>query len=337
MSEKNSLSICQNCNEPLEAGWKQCPACLTPTSSSGLLCPNCQSPVKETWKACPRCNSMLSGVNTPDPDQAISSVSGHSDDRQIYFSIDEREPYQAVGLEVDIPITPGDVLGERYRIIKRLGKGGFGSVYQVDDIDLKRQIALKIVVAGEGRAQRATEQLIHEFNLREKINNTAHVIKAQDPRTCVYKGLSLILLPMELADGDNLRKWLLQNQDTDKRIKTGIEFFKQACLGIKAIHDASLVHLDIKPENILLVDGKIKIADFGIGRFGANQFGNNPEQLLRQGIGTPQYMSPEQFKVARQKDIGPKSDIYSLGIVLFEILDGNLPFDGTPIELRDKH
>ncbi|MCP4612961.1 MAG: protein kinase [Planctomycetes bacterium] len=337
MSKENSFVTCQKCNEPLETGWKQCPVCLTPTSSPGLACPNCQTPVKETWKACPRCSSMLSGMNTPDSSQVSSLPSSHSDNGQIYLSMEQKDPVRTIGFELEVPIVPGDVLGERYRVVKGLGKGGFGSVYEVEDINLNRKIALKIVVAGKGRAQRATEQLLHEFNLRERINDTTHIIKAQDPRPCEYKGLSLVLLPMELAEGENLRKWLTQNQDGDKRIKIGMEFFKQACCGIKAIHDAGLVHLDIKPENILLVDGKIKMADFGIGRYGANQFKNNPEQLLHQGIGTPQYMSPEQFHVARQKDIGSESDIYSLGVVLFELLDGNLPFDGTPIELRDKH
>lgn len=337
MSNENSIIACQKCGEPLESDWKQCPVCLTPTSSSGLTCPNCQTPVKETWKACPRCSSVLSGTKTPHTAQKPFATDFPSDNEQIYFSMEQTEPARAIGFEIDIPIATGDVLGDRYRIIKRLGKGGFGSVYQVDDMNLNRQIALKVVVAGKGKAQRATEQLIHEFNLRERINDTSHIIKSQDPRSCEYKGLSLVLLPMELADGENLRKWLMQNLDIDTRLKTGIELFKQACLGIKAIHDAGLVHLDIKPENILLVNGTAKIVDFGIGRYGINQFKDNPAQLLRQGIGTPQYMSPEQFQVARQQDIGPASDIYSLGIVLFELLDGNLPFDGTPVELRDKH
>ena len=336
MSGDASITTCQNCGETLETGWDTCPACLTPTSSGSFNCPNCQSPIKSNWKVCPECDTPLSGIDTP-PAHKHSSISRSSSKKQIYHSIEQKKPGEGIGFDLEIPIAPGDMLGGRYRIVKKLGKGGFGSVYHVDDTNLNRQVALKIVVTGEGKASRATEQLIHEFGLREKINNTSHIIKAQDPRTCEYKGLSLVLLPMELADGESMRKWLQQNQDTDKRLKVGLAFFKQTCLGIKAIHDAGLVHLDIKPENIMLVGGQAKITDFGIGRYGASQFTNNPDQLLRQGIGTPQYMSPEQFHVARQIDIGPASDIYSLGIVLFELLDGNLPFDGTPVELREKH
>lgn len=337
MNEERSIIACANCNEPLEVGWERCPACLTPTSSTGLTCPNCQAVVKAKWKECPRCHTALSGLMTPSVDEAESVGNEHPSAERIFVTEQEKGQAGMLGLDLELPIPEGDTLSERYRIIKKLGRGGFGTVYHVHDTDLDKQMALKVVVMGKGKAQRATEQLLHEFNLRERINDIAHIIRAHDPRHCEYKGAPLVLLPMELADGRGMRQWLALNPDTEKRQNAGIEFFKQACMGIKALHDAELVHLDIKPENILLVSGRAKIADFGIGRYGANQFANNPEQLLRQGIGTPQYMSPEQFQVARQKDIGPTSDIYSLGIVLFEILDGNLPFDGTPIELRDKH
>ena len=338
MSKDASIITCQKCGEPLEAGWDRCPACLTPTSSGGLTCPNCQSPIKENWKLCPHCKTTLPGWKTP-PASGISATEKKSDSSQsqVFVTIVENEPVATVGFGVELPIIKGDVLCDRYQIIQSLGAGGFGAVYQVDDLVLNEQMALKIVVAGKGKAQRATEQILHEFKLRERINDTTHIVKAQDPRPCEYKGLSLVLLPMEFADSRSMRQWLAQNQDVEKRQKKGLELFEQTCLGIKAIHDAGLVHLDIKPDNILLLNGKAKIADFGIGRYGACQFTKNPGQLLRQGIGTPQYMSPEQFHVARQKDVGPGSDIYSLGIVLFELLDGNLPFDGTPIELRDKH
>lgn len=340
MDEEYSIITCQNCGESLEAGWKKCPACLTPTSSVGLTCPNCQRSIKENWKLCPYCKTTLQGWDTPvvgktSPTKKKTDPGKARD----FVSMPGTESATTVEFSLDLPIDKGDMLDERYRIIQSIGMGGFGSVYQVEDTVLNKQMALKVVTVGKDkcRTKRAAEQIHHEFMLRDKITDTSYIIKAQDPRPCEYKGLSLVLLPMELADGGNLRQWLLHNQDVDKRMKTGLEFFKQACMGIKAIHDAGLVHLDIKPENILLVDGKAKIVDFGIGRYGASQFTNNPEQLLRQGIGTPQYMSPEQFYVARQKDVGPTSDVYSLGILLFELLDGNLPFDGSPVELREKH
>nr|MBC8509658.1 protein kinase [Chloroflexota bacterium] len=252
-------------------------------------------------------------------------------------SVMDNEAGGETARNIELPLNEGDVLADKYRIVRPLGKGGFGAVYQVTDSVLNEDVALKIVVTGEGKAGNATEQLLHEFKLRDKIIDVNHVIRAQDPRPCEYKGLSLVLLPMELADGGSMRKWLEQNRDIEKRQEIGINLFKQACLGVKAIHDAGLVHLDLKPENILIVNSRAKIADFGLGRFGAGQFASNPDQLLHQGIGTPEYMSPEQFQVARQKDIKAVSDIYSLGIILFELLDGSRPFDGKPHELKEKH
>ncbi|GMU20519.1 MAG: hypothetical protein AMXMBFR13_06160 [Phycisphaerae bacterium] len=237
----------------------------------------------------------------------------------------------------DLPIAPGEVLADRYTVCEQLGKGGFGAVYLVDDAELGEKRALKIVVVGDGKAEHAREQILHEFKLRERIGDTTHIVRSQDPRSCEYKGLSLVLLPMEPADGRSFRQWLADNSDIEKRCQAGLKLFKQACAGVKAIHDAALAHLDIKPENILLVDKKAKVTDFGVGRYVDNQFADNPDEVLRQGVGTPQYMSPEQFRTARQREIGAASDIYSLGLVLYELLDGALPFDGTREELREKH
>ncbi|MCK4825018.1 protein kinase, partial [bacterium] len=261
MSEKDSITTCQKCGESLEAGWERCPVCLTPKSSGSLTCPNCRVSVKQSWKLCPYCKTTLSGWKTP-PSGKLSAAGKKSDSQkgQVFVSLVGDEPVPAVGFAFDLPIANGDVLNGRYRIIKLLGTGGFGAVYQVDDLVLKGQIALKVVVAGEGKAQHAAEQILHEFKLCEKINDITHIVKAQDPRPCEYKGLSLVLLPMEFADGGSMRQWLAQKHNLEKQRKSGLEFFRQACLGVKAIHEAGLVHLDIKPENILLVKGKAKIA-----------------------------------------------------------------------------
>jgi|GEM_PF-821573 len=328
MEADGTVLRCQNCHEELEKEWESCPACKTPTSrmKSELLCPNCQFKIKNHWKECPKCHTELSGWSTP-PESSHSTSS-----EKIFFS----GPIDNDKFGTKITIPDNEVIGEKYIIKKKLGQGGYGSVYLAQDSVLKEQIALKIVIVGEGKSEKAVEQLIHEFKLRERVNDSTHIIKAYDPRSCEYKGLSLVLLPMEFAKDGNLRTWLHKNLNKKERLNKSIEFFKQTCLGVKAIHDAGLSHLDIKPENILLLENIVKITDFGIGRFIDNQL-DNPLQLMNQGIGTPQYMSPEQFKVARQKEVGHASDIYTLGLLLYEILDGNLPFDGSPEELKEKH
>ena len=345
MGSEPSVLICQGCGEPLEPDWDRCPACQTPTGTGALTCANCGRSTKTHWKECPSCRTPLPGYATPThPGGSAPRTGGEraakADQAPLFLSImdDSSAPGTAHGL--DVPILEGDVLGEsnRYTVRKKLGMGGFGSVYRVHDSILKEDFALKIVAAeGEGKAQRAVEQLLHEFKLRGRINDMTHVVKSEDPRPCDYKGLSLVLLPMELATDGNLRQWLGRNRDVEKRRIARLDLFKQTCLGVRAIHEAGLVHMDVKPENVLLCDGRAKVTDFGIGRFTGSGFENNPEQVLRQGVGTPQYMSPEQFQAARQKDISSASDLYSLGLVLYEILDGGLPFDGTRVELREKH
>jgi serine/threonine protein kinase/tetratricopeptide (TPR) repeat protein len=332
-----------SCGEPLEPDWDECPACLKPVVKEQLNCPKCGRNVKAKWKKCPRCKTPLDGWATP---TQISDTGSSIEDSSHPASAVDDGPYLSeetgedddLGYGAKVIIKEGDAL-DKYTILRLLGSGGFGSVYLAEDTYLKKKFALKVVVAGEGtKAQNACEQIIHEFKLREKITDVSHIVNVKDPRTCEFMNLTLVLLPMDLAEGGSFRDWLKKNKSEEARTKDGLKIFRQACLGVKAIHNAGIAHLDVKPENILLVDGMAKIADFGIGRYGATMFADNPKQVNRQGIGTPQYMSPEQFHAARQKDIGPASDIYSLGVVLYELLDGSLPFDGSSREeYRQKH
>lgn len=335
------------CGETLEPGFLACPSCGISTSSQVSTCPTCSREIKLRWKVCPHCEAVLSGLSTPthgleEPDSTETPAKGAGSstpsDVGIYVSC-MPDPGAAEGAtnRVNLPIREGDSLTDRYTVRKMLGAGGFGAVYLVDDSVLAEQRALKVVAVGGGTADNARDQLLHEFKLRERISDFKHIVRSEDPRLCAYKGLSLVLLPMELANGGSLRNRLSKDGSLTERRKDSLRLFAETCQGVKAIHDAGLAHLDIKPENILLVNGTAKVTDFGIGRHVDGQFARNLEQILHEGVGTPQYMSPEQFRATRQKDIGPTSDIYSLGLVLYEILDGSLPFDGRPRELRDKH
>lgn len=338
---KTSTLKC-SCGELLESDWTICPTCTKPIIKNQLTCPECGIEIKAKWKKCPKCQTQLEGWATPTgingtntSDNGSSQPSADTHDGP-YLSL-EQENASEVGYGTEIIINSGDVL-DKYTIHKLLGSGGFGSVYLAEDTYLKQKVALKVVAVGQSdKAQSACEQIVHEFKLREKISDVSHIVRARDPRTCKHMNLNLVLLPMDFAEGGSFRDWLKKNKSEEDRIKNGMKIFRQSCLGVRSIHEAGLSHLDIKPENILLVDNTAKIADFGVGRYSASMFAENPEQVRRQGIGTPQYMSPEQFHAARQKDVGPASDIYSLGIVLYELLDGSLPFDGTREQLRQKH
>ena len=295
-------------------------------------CEGCQAPLQEGWIVCPRCGTSTSGSASSDRRSGPTVSEGCP----VFSGMPDR-PAADLSLGRARLLGKGETLGDKYRVIGPLGAGGFGEVYEVEDRDLNRRVALKVVKVNGNGAALAEKQLAQEFAIREKINVSRHIIKAYDPRPCKHKLTPLLLLPMELADGGSLRQWLGKSLKDDNRRAEGLGLFKQTCLGIGAIHDAGAVHLDIKPENILIADGTAKVSDFGIGRFCGPGFEVNPDRLVRQGLGTPKYMSPEQFHVNRQKDIGPTSDIYSLGLVLYEILDGRPPFDGTRAELEEKH
>ena len=235
------------------------------------------------------------------------------------------------------------LLNGRFEIKSLLGKGGFGSVYLVRDREMNENLALKVVFPEMGQAQMAVDQLKHEYRLRDRIDRMKHILKGHLLFTDTYKGLDLILLPMAYAEGGSLRDWMRKNplevgdgEAIEKRLKQALDYFRQACLGVQAIHEAGLVHLDLKPENLLLQNNRVKVTDFGLSRGTAHLSVASPE-LLKDGVGTPVYMSPEQVFTARRKDLKDPSDIYALGVILYELLDGDPPFDGMPEEVKRKH
>ena len=239
----------------------------------------------------------------------------------------------------DLPIKENHLLADRYRILGEIGKK-ICTVYRAYDSDSKMEVAIKVLVVNNENAEDYLEQLHREVSVRNKINDFAHVIKSADIHQANFEGLKLAILPMEYANGGNFRKWLSEHQDIESRVSKGVDLFIQACLGVQAIHAHLIVHKDIKPESFLLcMNGEqvtVKLTDFGKSQ--------TPEDILNESV--PSYSvsddtlchtSPEQIRNERPKDIKPTSDIYSLGIILFEIVDGNLPFQGTQEQLKDQH
>ena len=286
----------------------KCYKCEAELSGSGKFCPECGAPQEV---AVPLSGERLSGI----------SLSGES-------------------CTFTLGISGGETLfNDRFTIESRIGSGGFGEVYVAGDRDASNRVALKIVSAVEGEEATAAEQLRNEITLYRKINNFEHIIRPFDIYVDPdYKGLPLVLLSMEYAEGGSLRDWIRENINSidqeDQRIEA-LRYFKEACLGVKAIHNEGLIHLDLKPENLLITNDRVKVSDLGLSR-NYIQYVQNKEGILEE-FSTPSYMSPEQFRSARQKDINYLSDIYTLGIILFELLDGHVPFDGAFDELKEKH
>jgi serine/threonine-protein kinase len=225
--------------------------------------------------------------------------------------------------------APGEMLGERYRIIGLLGRGGMGEVYRADDLKLGQAVALKFLPessAGPGQSDADTTAMADRF--RAEVRNARQV---SHPNVCrVYDIAEIegrLFLSMEYVDGEDLATLL-------KRIgrlppAKALEIARQLCAGLAAAHDKGVLHRDLKPSNIMLDgQGRARITDFGLAVRG-------DEPAEGRIIGTPAYMSPEQLD-GRAATV--KSDLYALGLVLYEIFTGKKAFEAATLaELKRKH
>jgi len=201
-----------------------------------------------------------------------------------------------------------------YRIIEKIGSGGMGDVYVAHDTKLDRKVALKFLSSDLCRDEECRIRFKREAQAAAKLSHpniiTIHEVSE-------YKGRPFFA--MEYVDGKPLTEYLATEDATVERI---IELAGQICEGLKAAHGAGVIHRDIKPTNILVgVDGRARIVDFGLAVLGETG------QVTRSGrtSGTPLYMSPEQI---RGEHVGVSSDLFSLGIVIYQMLAGKLPFAG---------
>jgi serine/threonine-protein kinase len=225
--------------------------------------------------------------------------------------------------------APGWTLGEKYRVLRRIGHGAAGSVYEVEDARgehfavkvLDRQWVSDAVVAGRfAREARAAGSIASDHIVR--------VVDGGSHRGCPY-------LVMELLAGEDLGARLCR--DRHLCLEEALDIVEQVLLGLAAAHAAGIVHRDLKPDNVLLVDppqGKrlCKIVDFGMSKLDPPDGSTAPLALTRKGIalGTPLYMSPEQARASR--DVDARSDIFSVGAILFECLTGRPPFPAETYE-----
>jgi HAMP domain-containing protein len=219
-------------------------------------------------------------------------------------------------------IAPGAVMGRRFEILSVLGAGGMGVVYKARDRDLDDLVALKMLKRDLWGDPTQLERLKSELKLARKITHP-NVLRTHDFGD--IDGVPYI--SMEYVRGVTLR--YLLDQTHRLPYSAGLRLAKQLCAGLEAAHAVGVIHRDIKPENLILEPtGNAKLMDFGIARpatrieAGATQAGFV--------VGTPQYLAPEQLEGG---EAGPRSDVYSAGIVFYEIFTGKLPFNATnPME-----
>ncbi len=220
----------------------------------------------------------------------------------------------------------GKIFGSRYEVLERIGNGGMSLVYRARDITLNRLVAVKIL-----KHQWAEDdEVVHRFDQEARAAASLvnrHIVQIYDVGR---EDPDIHYMVMELVAGETLRSKL--DREPVLPIAEALDIADQVAQGLESAHAQKVVHRDIKPQNILIAeDGTVKVTDFGIAYAATSGTLVNTGSLL----GTVQYLSPEQ---ARGKIVGPQSDLYSLGIVLFEMLTGKLPFEAdSPIGVAIKH
>lgn len=239
---------------------------------------------------------MRSGTILPDPYPVCRTLSGPPDDiRQLIMS----EPM---------------LLNERYRLEESLGSGGMAVVHRARDLMLERDVAIKVLREDFSKDQGFRESFRQEARAAANLSHpnivTVHDFGFDDER---------LFIVMEYVPGTDLKSLLKRRGRFS--VEETISLVIQACAGVGYAHRAGLVHCDIKPQNMLITpDKRLKVVDFGIARALATI---HPEEKSEIVWGSPQYFSPEQ---AAGEAPSPASDVYSLGIVMYEMLTAQLPF-----------
>lgn len=221
-------------------------------------------------------------------------------------------------------IKINDILNKRYQIIKEIGIGGMAKVYEAQDLFLNKKVALKLINL-ENNNVLIKKRFLQEIKalLRLKHEN---IISIHD----IFINEEYYCLVLELICGKTLKQYL--NINGSLSVNETTEIFKNILQGVEASHQKGIIHRDLKPDNILLAnDGSVKILDFGIAIIDNIEIKKNKKQV----IGTMKYIAPEVVKLQKTTI---QSDIYSLGIILYELLIGKVPFeDENQKILANKH
>ncbi len=274
-----------------------------------VLCPGCSSSIAEGSHYCSTCGlALLRPPVTP-------AVAAAEADATTPASHDSPPPPSE-------PLRggrfiPGTMLAGRYRVVERVGRGGMGEVYRAEDLKLGQPVALKFLPTGLDRDPEKLERFFAEVRLARQVSHP-NVCRVYD----IGEIEGLHFLSMEYVDGEDLAS-LLRRIGRLPPAKA-IEIARQICAGLAAIHDREVLHRDLKPANVM-IDGRgaARITDFGLAEL---RGATGDEDLI---VGTPAYMAPEALE---GRAVDERSDLYSLGLVLYELFTGKRAFEAGSVE-----
>jgi eukaryotic-like serine/threonine-protein kinase len=293
-----------------------CPTCAHLTAQGQRFCPSCGSALDEldrlpTGTAVRRSPSPVR-ARSPQPATPPASASASG-----------RVSTPATPGAPAPRFVPGQMLVERYRIVGLLGRGGMGEVYRADDLRLGQVVALKFLPESLKDDPARRDRFYNEVRTARQIAHPA-VCRVYD----IGEAEGQPFLSMEYVDGEDLASLLrrIGRLPQDK----AIEIARQVCAGVAAAHERGVLHRDLKPENVMLDGrGKVRITDFGLAGLASSIQGDDVRS------GTPAYMSPEQLA---GREVTTASDVYALGLVLYEVFTGRKPFGGrTLAEITRQH
>ncbi|MGB6945665.1 MAG: protein kinase [Bryobacteraceae bacterium] len=293
----------------------ECPTCHTTNPPESRLCSKCSTPfgIDSTTLVA---EASPPPPTDPDATQVFTEVSLAP---TVVGGTGWSVPLQRSGAsDPSSPIEEGLILGERYEILKRLGEGGMGAVYKARDHELDRLVALKVIrpeLAGHPDILRRFKQ---ELILARQVTHK-NVVRIFDLGNADGRKF----ITMDYIEGRDLKSILVERG----KLPPGevVPIFQQICRGLEAAHVEGVVHRDLKPQNVMVDDaGRVWLMDFGLAR------SMELSGLTRTGVlmGTPDYMSPEQ---ARAEKVDARSDLFSLGIIVYEMLTGRLPFQADTL------
>ena len=226
-------------------------------------------------------------------------------------------------MNTQLALPPGEIIpGTRYRIVTRVGAGAMGAVYQAEHVDLEKRVALKTLLGASAREAKAIERFRQEAKAASKVGS---------PFICDVTDFGELpdgqpFYVMEYIDGPSLRRVL----DVDNVVPPAraIAILRQTCKALGAAHEKGIIHLDVKPDNIMLAasgrrGGMVRVVDFGIAGLISAEPAPEGKAADERVVGTPDYLAPERI---RGKGYDHRSDVYSLGAMAYEMLTGTCPF-----------
>lgn len=268
-----------------------------------VKCPKCELVNAEGQTACARCGSPLPRVRVGlSPQQPPPSVPNPSD-----------------ATPEMIQFRPGQIIATRYTVLHMIGRGGMGCIYRVRDNVLKEEVALKTLLPQFVRDKMVVERFFNEARIARGLSHP-NIVRVHD----IGMTGNIIYISMELLRGKSLRT-MLEELPPGQRlpVATTLHIIDELCAALEYAHHRT-IHRDIKPENVMVcADGSVKLMDFGISKLMETTRLTAPSIVM----GTPFYMSPEQLR--NSADVDARADIYSVGVLLYEVLTGNMP-TGVP-------